>query len=212
MVPSVFRFWGAQPGWDAAWPWLLGILVAAYLLGSIPFGLLVSKAMGLGDVRKIGSGNIGATNVLRTGNKKAALATLLLDGGKGAVAVLVARYFYGDTAAQVAGLGVFLGHIFPLYLGFKGGKGVATFLGILLAIHPLTGIATCLTWLATALVFRMSSLAALIAALSAPLWLWAFDLSTTTGLGLLLAALIWLRHSANIKRIASGTEPKIGQN
>ncbi len=211
MVPSVFRFWGAQPGWEAAWPWLLGVLVAAYLLGSIPFGLLVSKFMGLGDVRKIGSGNIGATNVLRTGSKKAALATLLLDGGKGAVAVLVARYLYGDTAAQVAALGAFLGHIFPLYLGFKGGKGVATFLGILLAINPLTGIATCLTWLATALVFRISSLAALIAALSAPLWLWVFDLSTTTGLGLLLAALIWLRHGANIRRIVAGTEPKIGK-
>lgn len=211
MVPSVFRFWGAQPGWDAAWPWLLGILIAAYLLGSVPFGLIISKAMGLGDVRKIGSGNIGATNVLRTGNKKAALATLLLDAGKGAVAVLLARYLYGDTAAQVAGLGAFIGHIFPLYLGFKGGKGVAVFLGILLAIHPLTGVATCLTWLATALTFRMSSLAALICALSAPLWLWAFGLTTTTGLGLLLAALIWLRHWANIKRIASGTEPKIGK-
>ncbi|MBL1436458.1 MAG: glycerol-3-phosphate 1-O-acyltransferase PlsY [Rhodobacteraceae bacterium] len=211
MVPSVFRFWGAQPGWDAAWPWLLGILIAAYLLGSVPFGLIISKAMGLGDVRKIGSGNIGATNVLRTGSKKAALATLLLDGGKGAVAVLLARYLYGDTAAQVAGLGAFIGHIFPLYLGFKGGKGVAVFLGILLAIHPLTGLATCLTWLATALTFRMSSLAALISAISAPLWLWAFDLTTTTGLGLLLAALIWLRHWANIKRIASGSEPKIGQ-
>ncbi len=211
MVPSVFRFWGAQPGWDAAWPWLLGILVMAYLLGSVPFGLIVSKVMGLGDVRNIGSGNIGATNVLRTGSKKAALATLLLDGGKGAVAVLVARHFQGDTAAQVAGLGAFLGHIFPLYLKFKGGKGVATFLGILLAIHPLTGIAACLTWLATAVIFRISSLAALISALSSPLWLWAFGLTTTTGLGLLLAALIWLRHWANIKRIVSGSEPKIGQ-
>lgn len=210
MVPSVFRFWGAHPGWEAAWPWLLGILVAAYLLGSIPFGLLVSKFMGLGDVRKIGSGNIGATNVLRTGSKKAALATLLLDGGKGAVAVLLARYVYGDTAAQVAALGAFLGHIFPLYLGFNGGKGMATFLGILLAIHPLTGIATCLTWLATAITFRISSLAALIAALSAPIWLYAFDLVSTTGLGVLLALLIWLRHWANIKRIASGVEPKIG--
>lgn len=211
MVPSVFRFWGAQPGWDAAWPWLLGILIAAYLLGSIPFGLLVSKMMGLGDVRQIGSGNIGATNVLRTGSKKAALLTLLLDGGKGAVAVLVARYLYGDTAAQVAGLGAFLGHIFPIYLRFRGGKGVATFLGILLAINPLTGLAACATWLATAVVFRISSLAALIAAASAPLWLFAFDLTTTTGLGLLLAVLIWMRHWANIKRIMAGTEPKIGK-
>ncbi len=211
MVPSVFRFWGAQPGWEAAWPWLLGILVAAYLLGSIPFGLLVSRVMGLGDVRKIGSGNIGATNVLRTGSKKAALLTLLLDGGKGAAAVLLARYFYGDTAAQVAGLGAFLGHIFPLYLRFRGGKGVATFLGILLAIHPLTGLAACATWLVTALIFRISSLAALVAALSAPLWLWAFDLKTTTGLAVLLAALIWARHAANIRRMLAGTEPRIGR-
>ncbi len=211
MVPSVFRFWGAQPGWDAAWPWLLGIFIAAYLLGSIPFGLLVSKFMGLGDVRTIGSGNIGATNVLRTGSKKAALATLLLDGGKGAVAVLLARYFFNDAAAQVAGLGAFLGHIYPLYLKFKGGKGVATFLGIFLAFHPLTGLAACLTWLATALIFRISSLAALVSALSTPLWLWLFGLTPATGLGLLLAALVWLRHWANIKRIASGAEPKIGK-
>jgi len=211
MVPSVFRFWGAQPGWEAAWPWLLGILIAAYLLGSVPFGLLISRAMGLGDLRKIGSGNIGATNVLRTGSKKAALATLLLDGGKGAVAVLVARYVYGDTAAQVAGLGVFLGHIFPVYLGFRGGKGVATFLGILLALNPYTGLAACATWLLTALLFRMSSLAALVAAVSAPLWLWLFGLVTSTGLGLLLAALVWLRHAANIRRILAGTEPRIGE-
>jgi len=211
MVPSVFRFWGAQPGWEASWPWLLGILIAAYMLGSVPFGLLVSKVMGLGDVRKIGSGNIGATNVLRTGSKKAAIATLLLDAGKGAAAVLIARYLYGDTAAQVAALGVFLGHIFPLYLKFKGGKGVATFLGLLLAINPLTGLATCATWLGTALLFRISSLAALVAALSAPLWLWLNDLTSTTGLGLLLAALIWVRHAANIKRLLSGEEPRIGK-
>jgi len=211
MVPSVFRFWGAQPGWDAAWPWLLGILIAAYLLGSVPFGLLISRAMGLGDVRKIGSGNIGATNVLRTGSKKAALATLLLDGGKGAAAVLLARYFYGDTAAQVAGLGAFLGHIYPVYLRFKGGKGMATFLGIFLALHPLTGLAACGTWLATALLFRMSSLAALVSAFSVPFWLWLFGLVTTSGLGVLLAALVWLRHAANIRRILAGTESRIGQ-
>ncbi len=211
MVPSVFRFWGANPGWEAAWPWLLGVLIAAYLLGSVPFGLLVSKFMGLGDVRKIGSGNIGATNVLRTGSKKAALATLLLDGGKGAVAVLLARHLYGDTAAQVAALGAFLGHIYPIYLGFKGGKGMATFLGIFLALHPITGLATCATWLVTALVFRISSLAALVSALSAPLWLWLFGLTPVTGLGLLLAALVWLRHRANIQRIVAGAEPKIGE-
>lgn len=211
MVPPVFQFWGAQPGWEAVWPWLLGVFVAAYLLGSVPFGLLVSRVMGLGDVRNIGSGNIGATNVLRTGNKKAALATLLLDGGKGAVAVLLARYFYGDSAAQVAALGAFLGHIYPVYLGFKGGKGVATFLGIFLALHPLTGLAACGTWLVAALLFRMSSLAALVSALSTPLWLWLFGLVNATGLGLLLALLVWLRHHANIRRILAGNEPKIGQ-
>lgn len=211
MVPPVFRFWGAQPGWDAAWPWLLAVFFAAYLLGSIPFGLLVSRVMGLGDVRKIGSGNIGATNVLRTGSKKAAVATVLLDGGKGAVAVLLAWHFYGNAAAQVAALGAFLGHLFPIYLGFKGGKGVATFLGILLAIDPFTGMATCATWLATAVVFRMSSLAALVAALSAPFWLWVFGLTPTTGLGVILAGLIWVRHWANIKRIMAGNEPKIGK-
>ena len=210
MVPPVFRFWGAQPGWEAAWPWLLGIFIAAYLLGSVPFGLLVSRIMGLGDVRSIGSGNIGATNVLRTGSKKAALATLLLDGGKGAAAVLLARYFYGETAAQVAGLGAFIGHIYPIYLKFRGGKGVATFLGILLAINPLTGAATCGTWLVSALVLRRSSFAALVAAISAPLWLWAFGLTATTGLGVIMAALIWVRHWSNIKRIVSGQEPKIG--
>lgn len=211
MVPSVFRFWGANPGWDAAWPWLLGILTVAYLLGSIPFGLLVSKFMGLGDVRNIGSGNIGATNVLRTGSKKAAFLTLMLDGGKGAAAVLIASYLYGNTAAQVAGLGAFLGHIYPVYLRFKGGKGMATFLGVFLAINPLTGLAACATWLVTALIFRISSLAALISAASVPLWLWLFDLTSTTGLAVILAALIWLRHSANISRILKGTEPKIGK-
>ena len=211
MVPSVFRFWGANPGWEAAWPWFLGIFLVAYLLGSIPFGLLVSKVMGLGDVRTIGSGNIGATNVLRTGSKKAALATLLLDGGKGALAVLVTSHLHGENASQVAALGAFIGHIFPVYLRFKGGKGMATFLGIFLAINPLTGAAACATWLATALLFRISSLAALISAASVPLWLWQFGLTPVTGLGLLLALLVWGRHHANIKRILNGSEPRIGK-
>lgn len=210
MIPAVFRFWGAQPGWEAAWPSLLGILVIAYLLGSIPFGMLVAKFMGLGNLRNIGSGNIGATNVLRTGNKKAALLTLLLDGGKGAVAVLVAREMFGNEAAQVAALGAFLGHIFPVYLRFKGGKGVATLLGILLALNLWVGLATCATWLATAAIFRFSSLAALVAAASAPLWLWVFGFSTTTGLGSLLAILVFIRHGANIGRLLRGIEPKIG--
>ncbi len=210
MIPAAFRFWGAQPGWEAAWPSLLAVLAVAYLLGSIPFGMVVAKFMGLGNLRNIGSGNIGATNVLRTGNKKAALLTVLLDGGKGAVAVLIARELYGNEAAQVAALGAFLGHIFPIYLLFKGGKGVATFLGILLALNLWVGFAACMTWLATAVIFRMSSLAALVAAASAPVWLWFFGFTSTTGLGLILAVLVFIRHSSNIKRILNGTEPKIG--
>ena len=211
MIPAVFRFWGAQPGWEAAWPSLLGILVIAYLLGSIPFGMVVAKVMGLGNLRDIGSGNIGATNVLRTGSKKAALLTLLLDGGKGTIAVLIAREMFGNEAAQVAALGVFLGHIFPVYLRFKGGKGVATLLGILLALNLWTGLAVCATWLVTAAIFRFSSLAALVAAASAPVWLWVFGFTATTGLGLILAILVFLRHGANIGRLLRGIEPKIGQ-
>ncbi|MBL4808017.1 MAG: glycerol-3-phosphate 1-O-acyltransferase PlsY [Rhodobacteraceae bacterium] len=189
---------------------LLGVLIFAYLLGSVPFGMLVAKFMNLGNLREIGSGNIGATNVLRTGNKKAALLTLLLDGGKGAAAVLVARHFFGNEAAQVAALGAFAGHIFPIYLRFKGGKGVAVFLGILLALNFWTGLSVCTTWLATAFIFRFSSLAALVAALSAPVWLWVFGLISTTGLGLILALLIFVRHGQNIKRLLAGVEPKIG--
>ncbi len=198
------------PELNSGWSVIAPVFLAAYLLGSVPFGLLVAKAMGLGDVRKIGSGNIGATNVLRTGSKKAALATLLLDGGKGAVAVLVARYFYGDAAGQVAALGAFLGHIYPLYLRFRGGKGMATFLGIMLALNLWVGLAACGTWLVTALLFRISSLAALVSAASAPLWLWLFGLTPTTALGIVLALLVWQRHHANIARLLAGSEPKIG--
>lgn len=210
MLPPIFRFWGAHPGWELAMLPLLGVLIFAYLLGSVPFGMLVAKFMNLGNLREIGSGNIGATNVLRTGNKKAALLTLLLDGGKGAAAVLVARHFFGNEAAQVAALGAFAGHIFPIYLRFKGGKGVAVFLGILLALNFWTGLSVCTTWLATAFIFRFSSLAALVAALSAPVWLWVFGLISTTGLGLILALLIFVRHGQNIKRLLAGVEPKIG--
>mgnify|MGYP000247545230 CR=1 FL=1 len=142
------------------------ILAAAlgYLLGSVPFGVVITRALGLGDLRKIGSGNIGATNVLRTGHKGAALATLLLDSGKGAIAVLLARWLGGEGAALVAGAAAFLGHLFPVWLGFKGGKGVATFLGVMLALAWPVGIAACLTWLGVALTMRISSLAALVAA------------------------------------------------
>jgi len=190
---------------------LLLTAVLAYLLGSVPFGILVTKAMGLGDLRQIGSGNIGATNVLRTGNKGAALATLLLDGGKGAVAVLLARWLVGQDAAQVAGLAAFLGHLYPVWLGFRGGKGVATFLGVLLALNWMVGIAACLTWLLTALLTRTSSIAALVAAASSGLWIIVLTDGSLLILALILTVLIYLRHSENLKRIKAGTEPKIGR-
>lgn len=189
---------------------LLAVAALSYLLGSVPFGIVITRAMGLGDLRKIGSGNIGATNVLRTGNKPAALATLLLDAGKGGIAVLVARALVGEDAAQVAGLASFLGHLFPVWLGFKGGKGVATFLGTLLALAWPVGLAACLTWLASAFISRISSLSALVAAASAPAWLILFGQQEMVALAVLLAVLVWLRHAANIARLRAGTEPKIG--
>ncbi len=192
--------------------WLvLGVVaVLAYLLGAVPFGLVTAKVMGLGDIRQIGSGNIGATNVLRTGNKLAAFLTLVLDAGKGAVAVLVARYALGEDAAQVAGLAAFVGHIYPVYLGFKGGKGVATFLGILLALSFPVGLAACATWLVVALVTRYSSLAALMAAALSSLWLFYLNQGQILFLVVILTILIYIRHAANLKRLNAGTEPKIG--
>jgi len=190
---------------------LLAIGLGAYLLGSIPFGVLVTRAMGLGDVRRIGSGNIGATNVLRTGNKGAALATLLLDAGKGAVAVLIARVLAGEDAAQLAALASFLGHLFPVWLGFKGGKGVATFLGTLLALAWPVGLACCATWLAGFALLRISSAAALIATASAATWLAILGPQAMIVLALVLAALVWFRHSANIRRLLAGTEPRVGR-
>jgi glycerol-3-phosphate acyltransferase PlsY len=180
-------------------------------LGSIPFGIVITRALGLGDLRKIGSGNIGATNVLRTGNKGAALATLLLDAGKGGIAVLVARALVGPDAAQLAALASFLGHLFPVWLGFKGGKGVATFLGTLLALAWPVGLAACATWAATAAVSRISSLSALVASASAVVWAWVFGYPQMVALILILATLVIVRHHANINRILTGTEPRIGK-
>jgi len=181
-----------------------------YLLGSVPFGVLISKAMGLGDLRNIGSGNIGATNVLRTGNKQAAAATLVLDGAKGAVAVLVARAFAPEDAVQLAGLAAFLGHCFPVWLGFRGGKGVATFLGLLIALAWPVGLAACASWLGAAALVRMSSAAALFAAALSVVWALLFA-PTTALLCALLAALVFWRHAENIRRIVAGTEPQIGK-
>jgi glycerol-3-phosphate acyltransferase PlsY len=190
---------------------LLLTAVLGYLLGSIPFGVLVTRAMGLGDLRQIGSGNIGATNVLRTGNRAAALATLLLDGGKGALAVLLARWILAEDAAQVAGLAAFLGHLFPVWLGFRGGKGVATFLGVLLALNWIVGAAVCLTWLLAAALGRVSSVAALVAAAGSALWILALTDGSLLLLALILTLLIYVRHWENLKRIKAGTEPRIGQ-
>ena len=187
----------------------LAAAILGYLLGSIPFGLLLTKIAGLGDIRAIGSGNIGATNVLRTGRKDLALATLLLDGGKGAVAVLIARAVSEDLTV-IAGGAAILGHLFPVWLKFKGGKGVATTLGTLIAVNWMVGIGACLTWLIVALVFRYSSLSALIAVAAAPfiaLWLGLVPLAW---LAAFAAVLVWVRHHENIKRLLKGAEPKIG--
>ncbi|HAV09061.1 MAG TPA: acyl-phosphate glycerol 3-phosphate acyltransferase [Rhodobacteraceae bacterium] len=185
--------------------------VLGYLLGSVPFGVVVTRLMGLGDVRQIGSGNIGATNVLRTGNKAAALATLLLDGGKGAVAVLIARAFAGEDAAQVAGLAAFTGHCFPVWLQFKGGKGVATFLGLLLALAWPVGLAACATWLVTAAAARISSLAALVAAALSSIWCVVLGEGQIFFLSAVLTLFVFFTHRANIARLRARIEPKIGK-
>jgi glycerol-3-phosphate acyltransferase PlsY len=189
---------------------LIVVALLAYLLGSVPFGVVITRLLGLGDLRQIGSGNIGATNVLRTGNKAAAAATLVLDAAKGGVAVLVARAVAGPDAAQVAALAAFLGHLYPVWLGFRGGKGVATFLGILLALAWPVGLAACATWAATAALTRISSLSALVSAALSAVWAAVFGQSQMIALVLLLAALIFLRHKANIQRLIAGTEPRIG--
>jgi glycerol-3-phosphate acyltransferase PlsY len=183
-----------------------------YFLGSIPFGLVLAQLAGYGDIRKIGSGNIGATNVLRTGNKPLALATLLLDSGKGAIAVLLVRYIGGDAAAMAAGLFAIVGHCFPVWLKFKGGKGVATTLGMLIALAPFVGLSACAVWLATALAFRFSSLSALVAVLSAPFAaFFIYQDDTLAGTCGIIAMLLWIKHRANIHRLIKGEEPKIGQ-
>lgn len=187
------------------------VLALSYLLGAIPFGLVFTKLAGLGDIREIGSGNIGATNVLRTGRKDLALATLLLDAGKGAIAVLLTRYFVAPELAPLAGAAAFIGHCFPVYLGFKGGKGVATFMGTLFAISWMLGLATALIWLLSAAIFRISSLSALVASLLAPLA--SYYLVGPDGwLPIAFMTLvIYIRHKANIERLMRGEEPKIGK-
>jgi len=188
-------------------PLIAGFLIA-YLLGSIPFGLLLTRIAGHGDIRQIGSGNIGATNVLRTGDKKLALATLLLDGGKGALAVALAWRF-GPDMAVLAAAGAMIGHCFPVWLKFKGGKGVATALGVWLALVPLAGLIACATWLAVAVASRYSSLSALIALAVAPVAAWQLAGPQFAQVGGAIAVLVWVRHHENIRRLLRGEESKI---
>jgi len=199
----------------AAPAWLIALVaVIGYLFGSIPFGLVLTKLAGLGDIRTIGSGNIGATNVLRTGRKDLALATLLLDGGKGAIAVVFARLILsGDTQeplALLAGLFAVVGHNFPVWLKFKGGKGIATTFGTMIAAVPIAGIMACVTWLAMAAIYRYSSLAALIALALVPAYANLLGYPFHAGVFVILALMGWARHHTNLRRLFKGQEPKIG--
>jgi glycerol-3-phosphate acyltransferase PlsY len=189
---------------------LLGALVFGYLMGSIPFGVIFTRMAGLGDIRKVGSGNIGATNVLRTGRKGLAAATLLGDALKGTAAVVIAAQ-WGPNFAAVAALGAFLGHLFPVWLGFKGGKGVATFIGVLIGLKPLAAVIFAVVWLGLAFTTRYSSLSALIASAVSPVALWLLGEPGMASMAIILAALLWWKHSENISRLLAGTEGKIGQ-
>ena len=189
--------------------WLLGLTgLIGYMIGSIPFGVVVARVMGLGDLRAIGSGNIGATNVMRTGNKAAGVLTFVLDAGKGAIVALIAWATLGEDAAQVAALSAFLGHLYPVYLGFKGGKGVATFIGTALALAWPVALTVCVIW---ALVFklgRISSLAALVASALSPVLALLLGYPSMAALFVILTAMIFYKHFDNIRRLLSGTEPR----
>ena len=195
--------------WQLAYPYLLSALVFGYLLGSIPFGLIISKYAGLGDIRNIGSGNIGATNVLRTGNKKVAGAVLLADLLKGTCAVLIAGQF-GPDLAVVAGLGAFLGHLFPVWLKFKGGKGIATYIGVLFGLLPLGLLIFAVVWIAIAFIFRYSSLAAICAVIVVPIGLYMMDYFQFSELFALMSIIAIIKHHQNIRRLFQGLESKIG--
>lgn len=196
--------------WQITLPIALAALVIGYLLGSIPFGLVLTRLAGLGDVRQIGSGNIGATNVLRTGNKPLAAATLLLDAFKGTIAVLIVARLFGDDASVLAGFAAFVGHIFPVWIGFKGGKGVATYLGILLGLAPLMALIFAIVWLALAFTTRYSSLSALVATLVIPVALWILGADKIAAAMAVMTIICWWKHKANIARLAAGTESRIG--
>ena len=190
---------------------LVEAIAFGYLLGSIPFGLIISNLFGIGDIRAVGSGNIGATNVLRTGHKGAALLTLLLDAGKGAAAVLITAHFT-PLLGFAAGIGAVIGHAFPVWLKFKGGRGVATGFGVLLAAFPIAGVLACATWGVVALVSRISSLAAIMAYILAPVYAGLLDGVFGAGFTAVISILVILLHRANIARLIAGTEPKIGQS
>ncbi|ASY62427.1 Acyl-phosphate:glycerol-3-phosphate O-acyltransferase PlsY [Sinorhizobium sojae CCBAU 05684] len=196
--------------WQLGLPATLLCLAFGYLLGSIPFGLILTRVAGLGDVRKIGSGNIGATNVLRTGNRKLAAATLLLDALKGTAAAAIASY-WGGEAGIAAGFAAFLGHLFPVWLGFKGGKGVATYIGVLLGLVPVMVLVFAAIWLAVAKVTRYSSLSALTATAIIPVILYATEYEKVAVLFAAMTAISWIKHRANIQRLLSGTESRIGE-
>jgi acyl phosphate:glycerol-3-phosphate acyltransferase len=196
--------------WSLDAPYFIAALVFGYLLGSIPFGLVLTRFAGLGDVRKIGSGNIGATNVLRTGRKGLAAVTLLADVLKGTVAVIFA-WQWGANTAILAALGAFVGHLFPVWLGFRGGKGVATFIGCLIGLKPAAAVAFAAAWLGIAAVTRYSSLSALLASAATPVILWIMGERQMAELFVLLAVLLWWKHSQNIRRLMAGTEGRIGQ-
>jgi glycerol-3-phosphate acyltransferase PlsY len=197
--------------WQISLPIAAGALILGYLLGSIPFGLILTRSAGLGDIRSIGSGNIGATNVLRTGNKKLAAATLLLDALKATAAALIGSYAFGPEAGLLAGFAAFLGHLYPVWLGFKGGKGVATYIGTLLGVAPWMVLVFAVVWLAVAKISKYSSLSALIATLVIPVVLWFMDEPKIAAIMAIMTVISWAKHKTNIERLIAGTESKIGK-
>ncbi|SFB61023.1 glycerol-3-phosphate acyltransferase PlsY [Rhizobium sp. NFR07] len=197
--------------WQITLPIAAGALILGYLLGSIPFGLLLTRSAGLGDIRSIGSGNIGATNVLRTGNKKLAAATLLLDALKATVAALIGWYAFGSEAGLLAGFAAFIGHLFPVWLGFKGGKGVATYIGTLLGVAPWMVLVFAAVWLSVAKISKYSSLSALVATLVIPAVLWFIQEPKIAAVMALMTVISWVKHKANIERLIAGTESRIGK-
>jgi acyl phosphate:glycerol-3-phosphate acyltransferase len=205
------NFAGVEEAEMSANAWLPVAFVLGYLLGSIPFGLILTKLAGTQDLRSIGSGNIGATNVLRTGRKGLAAATLLLDMLKGTAAVIIAGYYGGPNAAMLAALGAFLGHLFPVWLNFKGGKGVAVYIGVLIGLFWPGAVVFCVLWLATAVTLRYSSLSALVASFVTPIFLWWFGHPALASLFAVLTMLLFYMHRENIRRLQEGTEGRIGQ-